>query len=74
MSYSIHRITDEIVYIVDNDDGVSVTNSAETVVAELNSGYPNRRVIYRDTMGYWDELVHDNGQFIGFKQAQGPRT
>lgn len=68
MSYEIHKVSDEIVHIIDIDDGgISVTNDAENVVAEVNNRYPNRRIIYRDSMGNWDELVHENGVFKSFK-------
>jgi hypothetical protein len=51
---------------VDNDVGMSVTNDAENVVADVLRQYPDHRIIYRDTMGQWDELVHFNGKFTGF--------
>lgn len=67
MSYSVRKVTDDIVYIVDNDDGMSVTNMAEHVVFEVNKHYPNRRIVYKDTEGHWDELLHEHGVFKGFK-------
>lgn len=70
MSYSVRNADHEkkIVYIIDNCDGRSVTNSAEDVIYNLNIQYPGFRVIYRDTEGCWDELVHDfDGTFVGFK-------
>ena len=58
--------TARIVFLIDDDGDVSVTNDAEAVVAEVNSRYPGYRIVYRDTMFNWDELVHDNGRFTGF--------
>ena len=52
-SFNISKVTPTKVFIVDNDIGCSVTNDAENVVAYVNSQYPNRRIIYRDTDGRW---------------------
>lgn len=62
--------TNEIVWLVDRDSGMSVTNDAEAVVAEVHALCPGRRIIYRDTDGNWDELVHKDGVFVGFKPAR----
>jgi hypothetical protein len=60
-----------IIYLVDNDDGMSVTNDAERVVAELmaqtNKFHTYYRIIYRDTDGNWDELCHDGAKFTGYR-------
>lgn len=74
-SYTVDRATSDsilgkMVFIVDNDMGMSVTNDAENVVADVLRQYPNHRIIYRDTMGQWDELVHFNGKFTGFAPYQ----
>jgi hypothetical protein len=57
-----------------NDGGRSVTNAAEDVVAEVAYLMKERgeridryAVIYRDTMGHWDQLVIANGKFQAFK-------
>jgi hypothetical protein len=43
MSYEIYKVSNEIVHIIDIDDGgISVTNDAENVVEEVNNRYPNR--------------------------------
>jgi hypothetical protein len=63
MTWSIHKETDDTIFIIDNDDGRTVTNDAERVVFELWNQYGDRRIVYRDTMGNWDELVHDEGVF-----------
>lgn len=59
----------EVVFIKDMCTGeqLSVTNGAEEVVLELNGLYPDARIIYRDTEGHWDELVHDQGFFQYFR-------
>jgi len=65
--FYIHRVTTGTVYIIDDDGPVSVTNDAENVVAYINKKYPNMRIIYCDTNGDWDELVHCNGVFQAFE-------
>jgi hypothetical protein len=76
-SYSIDRIEPDYarihkgtVFIVDNDDGMSITNDAENVVKDVLAKYPNHRIIYRDTDGNWDELMYSQGEFSGFKPFQ----
>lgn len=63
----------DIIYIRDMDmEGfMSVTNDADSVVEWAVEEYGNKRILYYDSMGQLDELVHDNGKFIGFKP--GPR-
>lgn len=67
--FSYYKITDDTVYIMDESDGhtMTVTNDAENVVAYINDQYPNRRIIYCDTDGHWDELVHTHGKFLSFE-------
>lgn len=60
----------KMLWIVDMDGPCSVTNAAEDVCAVLNSMHPEYRIIYRDTDGNWDELVHHNGVFSDFKPAR----
>lgn len=68
-NFSYYNITDDTVYIIDesNGDTMTVTNDAENVVAFLNEQYPNKRIVYCDTDGHWDELVHTNGNFVMFE-------
>ena len=72
-SYDMVRITPEVVWIRDRDeDGArSVTNDAERVVRELLERFAPEtpRIIYRDSMGRWDELKHDGARFTGFAPA-----
>lgn len=65
-TYTIDRVVKGMVFIIDENVGLSITNDAENVVIELLAKYPNHRIIYCDTDGQWDELLHWNGQFTGF--------
>lgn len=74
-SYTVDRVTSnsvlgKMVFIVDNDVGVTITNDAENVVKDVLAKYPNHRIIYRDTDSNWDELLHWNGAFTGFSPYQ----
>jgi len=66
MTFSIYEVTDDAIFISDNDDGVTITNNAKGVVFDIWKRYGDRRVIYRDTMGNWDELVHIKGVFLHY--------
>lgn len=68
--YHVVKQTEEIVWIVDEDGPVSVTNDAERVVTDLFRLYGDRRIIYQDTDGNWDELKHVGGNFGGFAPAR----
>lgn len=77
-SYSIDRVVPDpsktssgMVFIVDNDVGMTITNDAENVVIDVLKSYPNHRIIYRDTNHQWDELLHWNGEFVNFKPYSG---
>lgn len=66
--YDIVKITPDIVFIVDvNLGNKSITNDAEWVIEDALSRHPGKRIVYKDTEGYWDELVHENGRFTSFK-------
>lgn len=61
------RVDPDRVFIEDLDLGrMSVTNDAENVVRSVNNDYPRRRIIYKDSSGQWDELVHEGGKFTRF--------
>lgn len=73
-TYTVEKVTHDplhisngMVFIIDENIGMSITNDAEAVVADVVSKYPNHRIIYKDTDGSWDELLHWNGRFTGFK-------
>lgn len=58
-----------VLAIVDHDNGRSVTNDAENVLADLGIIFnlEKFRVIYRDSSGLWDELLVGPGtQHAGF--------
>ena len=59
-----------VIAVIDHDQGRSVTNDAENVIADLVAqGFDLSRylVIYRDTRGIWDQLLVDRtGHFAGF--------
>lgn len=66
-NFDIVRIMGDRIFIVDLDDGgKSITNDAEGVVKRLVKDHPVKRIIYRDTDGRWDELLHDGREFRGF--------
>lgn len=69
-TYELHG---SVVCIIDHDNGMSVTNDIERVLADIQGeGVPlgAHRVIYRDTMGVWDEVVlNDDGTFKAFKSV-----
>ena len=73
-SFSILQRDDTQVVLVDNDQGRSITNDAERVISivdEMLDGLGQRRVYYRDTQGRFDELLHNNGRFMGFCPCSG---
>ncbi len=63
---------ERIIWIIDLDQGVSITNNAERVVRSILGWYDNHRIYYRDTDGRWDELVHDGRNFTGFAPGVAP--
>lgn len=55
--YEIVRVEQDRVFIVDLDLGNrSVTNDADEVFEEIQKNFSKKRVIYRDSMGNWDEI------------------
>ena len=62
-NYAISRVQDNIVFLLDlGGNFPSVTNDAENVYDEVLNIYPNHRIVYRDSMGSWDEIKMQNGQ------------
>jgi len=58
-----------VIAIIDYDQGKSITNDAENVIADLAASFDLSKyhVIYRDTRGIWDGLLVDRtGRFAGF--------
>jgi len=73
--FHIERVNEErgIIWIVDdgaNKPVLSVTNDAERVCQVINAQYPDFQIIYRDSNGDWDELVHEHGVFKRFVVAR----
>jgi hypothetical protein len=66
-----HTVEGEFICVVDLDVGRSVTNDAENVVADLArivpGGLKDKRIIYRDSEGTWDEMLLMGGEFAGFR-------
>jgi len=71
--YEIVAVQDGIVFLIDLEasNSMSVTNDAERVYADVRNKYPNQRVVYRDTMGNWDEIVLEN-EMANFIPYNGP--
>lgn len=74
-SYTVVDRSEAVIWIADNSgwggNFRSITNAAEEVVEEVYRLFGDRRIMYRDTEGRWDELVHEGSRFIGFKPG-GP--
>lgn len=73
-NYSI--VTDTAENFIIRDEGpwhvhATVTNDAEQVVKDLAPKLGKRRLLYIDSNGDMDEIVHRDGKFVGF--AGGPR-
>jgi hypothetical protein len=68
--FHVEEITPDAVFIVDDCDEhqcMSVTNDAEQVTEFLFKTIGDKRIFYKDTMGQWDELLHNKGVFQNFK-------
>lgn len=66
MNTEIGRVIQVIDLHNEQNAAMSVTNDAEAVVKKVVELHGDHRVIYRDTDGRWDELLHQNGRFTGF--------
>ncbi len=69
-SYS-YQVVGQVIAIIHHNEGRSVTNDVQNVLADLKDAGVNlcaSRVIYRDTLGTWDEILTDpRGNFGGFR-------
>jgi hypothetical protein len=66
-TFAVYRTAADFIAVIDQDAGVSITNDAAAVVTYLLAEYgSDRRFFYRDTMGRWDELLHDGHRFTDF--------
>ena len=55
-----------ILCLTDLNGARSVTNDAEEVTLFVVSRYGDHPIIYRDSTGQWDQLLHQHGLFISF--------
>ncbi|EPQ9442548.1 hypothetical protein ACVEDE_024570 (plasmid) [Enterobacter hormaechei] len=69
-TFEVALQTDTHLVLIDLDQGASVTNDADAVIAwlaaNLEGGIGKRKVYYRDTDGRFDELKVNAGAFAGF--------
>jgi hypothetical protein len=67
-----------LVLLVDLDEGRrSVTNDMDNVVADLIAQdllRPESILIYRDSMGFYDQAMVVDGRFVDFRGLRGRRT
>ncbi len=71
-NYRIVNESDSYILIEDisrSTGGKTVTNDAERVVSELIQFHnaKNKMILYRDTDGYTDQLLHDGKKFLSFR-------
>jgi hypothetical protein len=65
-----YELRGHVVCIVDHDNGKSVTNDIREVLADLTRDgldLSRHRVIYRDSLKIWDEVVLKGAMFHDFK-------
>lgn len=67
--YNVVNNTADIIFIEDvgHTYTMSVTNDAGNVVYAIVNMYGDKRIVYKDSEGNWDELLHDGDQFTGFR-------
>ena len=69
--YEVVLVEEDRVFIVDlNLGNKSVTNDAEEVLKEIQYHFPGKRLIYKDSMGKWDEIVEE-GIWIRYNNYSG---
>lgn len=71
--YDIVKIESDRVFIIDLNlpCSKSVTNDAEQVYNEIKALWPDKRIIYRDSMDRWDEIICDE-VFVFFRRYREP--
>ena len=70
-NYIVRERTEERIVLEDIgpwDRYMTITNAAETVIAEIERDYGigTRKVLYYDSDGELTELLVENGRFAGF--------
>jgi hypothetical protein len=71
-----YTVEDGVICIVDQNRGRSVTNDAEYVIEDLHEkglDLDKLPVIYRDTLGVWDQLRVEKGEFLDFHSLGATR-
>lgn len=66
--FQLVQVDSDRIFLVDKDiPGTrSVTNDAENVVLWAQANYRGKRVIYRDTLGGWDEIIVAGNNAVTF--------
>lgn len=65
--FEVIGVVDDKLFITDLDlGGRSVTNAAENVAAWAQQNYPGKRLIYRDSIGRWDEIIITSSNIVTF--------
>jgi hypothetical protein len=70
-SYTVETRGD-VICVTDLDRGRTVTTDADRVIDDLvecHGSLVGKRVIYRDSMGVWDEIVVSDDRFTGFRSV-----
>lgn len=66
--YAIVQVDGDRVFIVDLDLGNrSVTNDADRIAELFQFTHPGKRLIYRDSMGRWDEMCITPDNVVAFR-------
>lgn len=65
-SFKVVQVDTDRVFIIDLDQGMSVTNDAENVAKHIQQRYPGKRLVYRDTMSNWDEILFEGPHLFQF--------
>jgi hypothetical protein len=64
--YAVLKLKDNVIYIKDLDFG-GVSDDAENVLRYLQESFgADKRVIYQDSMGRWDEMKFDDRGEVQF--------
>lgn len=70
--FKIISVLPDKIFLEDLNLGrMSVTNDADDVCERIARQHPGRRIIYKDSEGQWDEMIHAYGKFKSFKRYLG---
>lgn len=67
---ALFEVNNGYICVTDQSAGtnyLSVTNAAEDVATDAVSEFGNLPILYKDTTGSVDQLLHDNGYFQRFE-------